>query len=177
MKKWSRIIVLAAVMGIVGFVRQSFAVSAIALTLEWQPSPDSGVAGYTLYYGTTGAPLTNRVNVGTQTTAVVKGLAASVKYTFYVVAYDFDLNEGLHSDPLLYTASPISSLKLSQFSGGAMEISFRVAPNAACRVEYTDTLTPPNWQLLTAATGDSNGDVTINDPVVQPMRFYRGAAQ
>ena len=177
MKKWSKIVLLVAV--IVVFARQSFAGSACLLTLEWQPSPDAGVAGYVLYYGADGTPLTNRVDVGMQTNAIVKGLIAAATYSFYVVAYDASQVEGLPSDPLFYTAPAISSLRLSQLSGGVMKISFHVAPGAACNVEYTDTLTPPNWNLLTIAIGDSNGLVTINDPVLAlgGSRFYRGVTQ
>jgi fibronectin type III domain protein len=177
MKMWSRIVLLVVVTGLVRFAGQSFAGPACLLTLEWQPSPDAGVAGYALYYGAAGTPLTNRVDAGTQTIAVVKGLTASIQYTFYVVAYDADLNEGGPSVPLYYTAPPISSLKLSQLADGTMKISFHVAPGAACRVEYTDTLMPPNWNLLTTAAGDSNGLVTIEDSMLRPSRFYRGVAE
>jgi hypothetical protein len=41
-------------------------------------------------------------------------------------------------------------------------------------VEYTETLSPPAWNVLTVNTGDSNGLVTINDPIVPGHnRFYR----
>ncbi len=172
-------VLLVAVVGLVGFAFRSFAESACLLNLEWQPSPDSGVAGYALYYGLAGAPLTTRMDVGLQTTALVKGLTASADYSFYVVAYDANQNEGTPSSPLFYTPEAISTIKLGQASGGAREISFRVAPEAVCRVEYTDTLTPPNWNLLTTAMGDSNGVVTISDPVVGAggCRFYRGVVQ
>ena len=171
----------AAVIGLAGFTRQSFAEPPGQLSLEWQPSPDSGVAGYVLYYGVNGGPINSRLDVGLQTDAVVQGLAGAVEYTFYVVAYDTDLNEGDPSDPLFYTtpAQPISLLTLVQSADGGMNVhlTFRVAPGAACRVEYTDTLNPPNWILLTTLTGDANGEVIINDPIEQPSRFYRAAMQ
>jgi hypothetical protein len=177
MKKLSKIVWLVVVMNLFGFAGQSFANSACVLTLAWQPSPDSGVAGYALYYGAAGAPLTNRVDVGMQTTTELKSLTASVEYAFYVVAYDASQNESAPSDPLFYTVEAISELKLGQSANGSMNLSFRVAPNAPCRVEYTDSLTPPNWNLLTMATGDSNGAVSVNDAGGRPMRFYRGVAQ
>ena len=178
MKRWLRIVLLVAVIGSVEFVQSSFAGSACLLALEWQPSPDAGVAGYALYYGPSNAPLTNRVDVGLQTNAVVKGLIASTQYSFYVVAYDASQFESAPSSPLFYTPPAISSLKLCQSSDGTMKISFHVAPGAACRVEYTDTLTPPNWNLLTTSAGDSNGVVIINDPIAAGgSRFYRGVAQ
>jgi fibronectin type III domain protein len=177
MKKWSRIVLLVALICLAGFARQSFAGSACLLTLEWEPSPDSEVAGYALYYGATDAPITNRLDVGLQTATVLTDLTASVEYAFYVVAYDADQVESEPSDPLFYTAQAISSLRLSRSSDGDISISFLVAPDAVCWVEYTDSLTLPNWNLLTVAIGDSNGDVIIDDPIVQPSRYYRAMVQ
>ncbi len=164
-------------MGSIGFAPQTFAGSACSLNLEWQSSSDATVTGYALYYGATGTPLTNRLNAGMATSVVLKNLIASTNYSFYVVAYDAYQNESQPSNFLFYTAPAISSLRLSQSTAGVMTVSFRVAPTAACHVEYTDTLTPPNWQLLNSATGDSNGIVTITDPVPAPggSRFYRAS--
>jgi Fibronectin type III domain len=166
-----------ALICLAGFVGQSCAQTACPLTLEWRPSPDSGVAGYALYYGASGAPLTNRLDVGLQTAAVVEELTASVEYSFYVVAYDGDQNEGDPSDLLVYTAQAISPLGLTQSSDCMMTISLRVLPGAPCTVEFTDTLAPPNWQLLITVFGDSNGDVVVDDPIEQPSRFYRAVVQ
>ena len=177
MKMWSRIVRFVIAIGLVVLAGRSFAGSACLLTLQWGSSLDPDVAGYALYYGPAGKPPVTRVDVGLQTTAVVTGLTAAVQYSFYVVAYDGGLNESDPSNLLLYSPPAISYLKLAQSADGAMKISFRVAPGAACRVEYTDTLSPPHWNLLTTATGGSNGVVVINDPMVTGSRFYRGAVQ
>ena len=178
MKMWSRIVRMGVVIGFVVLAVRSFAGSACLLTLQWGPSPDPGIAGYALYYGPADAPLINRIDVGMQTTAVVRDLDTCRGYSFYVVAYDVDQNESDPSNLLLYSPQAISCLKLSPCSSGdAMNVSFRVAPGTACQVEYTDTLNPPHWNLLTTATGDSNGVVVINDPIVAGSRFYRGVVQ
>lgn len=173
MKIWLRIILL--VVSLVGWSYKSFASPACVITLQWQVSVDPSVAGYALYYSVDGSATTNRVDVGPATTATVKSLIASSTYSFYVVAYDADQNESVPSNLLLYTAPAISSMRLSQISADTMSISFHVAPGAACHVEYTDGLNPPNWIVLTTAVADSNGLVTINDPVnASGSRFYRG---
>lgn len=162
--------------GSVCLTQKSFAATpACLLTLEWQSSPDPTVTGYALYYGETGGPLTNRVDVGSATSTVMNGLTASTAYSFYVVAYNASHVESDPSNLFLYTAQALSAVKLSQSPGGGMSVSFEVAPGGACHVEYTDTLMPPNWQLLTAATGDSNGVVNVMDAAVAPggSRFYR----
>jgi len=157
--------------------QQSFAGSACPLKLEWQSSGDPTVTGYALYYGAAGDPMTNRVDVGAGTSVVLDDLAAETDYSFYVVAYDSDQNESEPSNFLLYTAHAISALTLDASIPGTMTISFSVAPYADCHVEYTDTLSPPDWQLLALATGDADGTVTIIDEVPAPggCRFYRAA--
>ena len=172
MKKWSKILLL--VVAFLGFSHAALAGPASPLTLQWQGSTDPDVAGYALYYGVDGSPITNRMDVGLGTTAIVTDLTVSSTYSFYVVAYDVSQNESDPSNLLLYTTTAISAVQLSQISDGTMAISFSVAPGAPCHVEYTDTLTPPNWMVLTIAVGDSNGFVTINDSVsATGSRFYR----
>jgi|SRR5882724_5094206 len=172
MKKWSKIILL--VVGLVGLGYETFAGPACAVSLQWQASADSNVAGYALYYGVNGAPTTNRMDVGLANAVSVDGLVASSTYDFYVVAYSGDLIESDPSNLLLYTAPALSSVRLTQVSDGTMAISFSVAPGAPCHVEYTATLNPPNWIVLATAVGDANGLVTITDPVsATGSRFYR----
>jgi hypothetical protein len=173
MKKWSKILLL--VVSLVGLGYETFAGPACAVTLQWQASADPTVAGYAMYYGVNGAPTTNRMDVGLANAVSVRGLVASSTYDFYVVAYSSDLIESDPSNLLLYMAPALSSVRLTQVSDGTMSISFRVAPGAGCHVEYTDTLNPPNWIVLATAVGDSNGLVTITDPVsATGGRFYRG---
>jgi hypothetical protein len=163
-------------LGSIGLTQKSFAATpACLLRVEWQPSPDPTVTGYAVYYGVTGGPLTNRVDVGLATSAVMGQLTVSTTYSFYAVAYNASHAESDPSNFFLYTAQAISSLKLSESQEGGGSVSFDVAPGTACHVEYTDTLAPANWQLLTAAIGDSNGVVNVVDTAVAPggSRFYR----
>jgi hypothetical protein len=172
MKIWSGIILMAAFISAAGFTDESFANPACVCTLEWQSS--SGAAGYALYYGTSGSLMTNRLDVGLATAATVKNLTAASTYYFYVVAYDSGQIESAPSNLLPYTAPAMSSLQLIQLTDGSMNLSFHVAPGAACHVEYTAALNPPSWTVLTNTVADSNGLVTISDPVVcSGNRFYR----
>jgi hypothetical protein len=175
MKIWSGI--LGALLGAICFAQQAFAGGACPLKLEWQSSADGTVTGYALYYGADGMPMTNRMDVGLTNSVVLNNLTVSKDYSFYVVAYDSEQNESAPSNFLLYTGQAISSLRLNPSTPGAMTMSFNVVPYAACHVEYTDTLTPPNWQLLTSATGDRDGVVIVIDPNPAPggCRFYRAA--
>ena len=51
---------------------------ASSVTLAWDPSPSSDVAGYNLYYGPTSRTYTNMINAGSVTNVTVSGLAAGV---------------------------------------------------------------------------------------------------
>lgn len=176
MKIWSGIVLAVGLFSSVGLSQKSFAATpACLLTLEWQSSSDPSVTGYALYYGETGGALTNRVDVGAATSFVMTNLTASASYSFYVVAYDSSEVESDPSNFLIYTAQAITALKLSQAQGEGMAVSFNVAPNTACHVEYTDSLSPANWKTLTTATGDSSGAVNVVDGATAPggTRFYR----
>jgi len=174
MKIWSGFVLTVGLFSSV-CVTTFAATPACLLKLEWQSSSDPSVTGYTLYYGVTGGPLTNHVDAGMATDAIMNDLTASTSYSFYVVAYDTNNVESDPSNFLIYTAEAISSLKLSPAQGGAISVSFDVAPGTACHVEYTDTLNPPNWQMLNATVGDSNGVVNVVDNAIAPngSRFYR----
>jgi hypothetical protein len=58
------------------------------VTLAWDPSPDSTVIGYRLYYGATSSQYTNALEAGKATTITVSGLEDGVTYFYAVTAYD-----------------------------------------------------------------------------------------
>lgn len=174
MKIGLRTVLLVVLLSAAGFTERSFATSARTVSLQWQGSTDTRVAGYALYYGLSGSSATNRLDVGMTTTANLGNLTASSSYYFFVVAYDSYHQESDPSNFLTYAPSAMSSLQVAQSVDGAINLSFYVAPQGSCHVEYTDSLNPPSWNLLTNAVGDANGLITISDPIVPGQtRFYR----
>jgi hypothetical protein len=141
----------------------------------WGASPSDGIAGYAVYYGISGSSVTNRFDAGQNLSATITGLTPATTYFFYVVVYDSWGDESPPSNILFFTTSPISSVQLSQ-SNGVVNIQFLGPPGTNCMVEYTPTLSPPSWNLLTSAVADSNGLVSVYDTIdpTQPARFYRG---
>lgn len=65
------------------------------ITLAWDPSPGSDIAGYNIYYGAASGSYTNRVPVGNVTNATVKGLIEGSTYYFAATAMN---TSGLESD-------------------------------------------------------------------------------
>src|ERR1700750_3075795 len=60
-----------------------------SVSLAWNASPDTNVVGYVLYYGTSSGNYTNRIDMGTNTTATIDGLKnPGTNYYFAATAYN-----------------------------------------------------------------------------------------
>src|SRR5437016_1774952 len=81
----------------------SFSAQAASVTLVWNPSPGTNVAGYNVYYGVASRTYTNKVNVGNSTNATVSGLIEGTTYFFAVTAYDSNALESDYSNEMSYT--------------------------------------------------------------------------
>lgn len=173
MKLWSKIVLLLALIGAGGFSSELFASSGTVCSLQWNASPSPGIAGYALYYGVQGSSVTNRIDAGLGLSLTVTGLNLSTTYFFYVVVYDAYGDESPPSNVVLFTTPPISPLQINPASNGALSIQFQVSPGAACQVEYTPTLSPPAWTLLTTAIAGANGLVQITEPMNGSQGFFR----
>jgi len=174
MRIGTRIVFLIAAIVACGMPGKSFGATPFACTLEWNPSIGTDVTGYAIYYGISGSTVTNRADFGSATTGTIDDLTAATDYFFYGVAYDSSLLESDPSNIVPYTTPIMSSVRLNVVAGN-MSVSFNVAPGTACHVEYTDTLSPANWQVLTSTQGDSSGVVTVSDSIsgTTSTRFYR----
>ncbi|MEO7319373.1 MAG: hypothetical protein ABIZ56_10330, partial [Chthoniobacteraceae bacterium] len=55
---------------------------------------------------------------------------------------------------------------------GAPQLAWSAAKPALV-LEFTDTLSPPNWQPVTAPRTTGGGSVLVPDPGAGVQRFYR----
>ena len=76
--------------------------ASISVSLAWDPSPDTNVVGYALYYGNASGNYPVRVDAGIQTSTTVTGLTAGLTYYFVAVAYTADGVESLPSNEVTY---------------------------------------------------------------------------
>src|SRR5262245_38938068 len=97
---------VAAVFG----VMVSASVRGATLTLAWNASTGSSVAGYNLYYGGVSQNYTNMVNAGNSTNATVTGLNTGITYYFAVTAYDVAGLESPFSSEVSYTIPATNSV-------------------------------------------------------------------
>ena len=75
---------------------QLSALAVGSVNLVWNPSPDTDIDGYNIYYGSASGNYTNKISVGNVTNTMVVALAEGVQYFFAATAYN---KSGLESDP------------------------------------------------------------------------------
>jgi glucose/arabinose dehydrogenase/mono/diheme cytochrome c family protein len=70
---------------------------------------------------------------------------------------------------------PSPNLTVTDLGNGSYRIRFDGIPDLTYRIEYTQTLNPPQWQTLGSRTADANGMFEIVDtpPSGFGQRFYR----
>jgi hypothetical protein len=124
-----------------------------SVTLAWDPSPDSAVAGYRLYDGVASAAYTNVMDLGNATSGMVSNLVNGVTYYFAVTAYDTNGQESDFSDEISYTVpwptNGLPTLALTSPADGAV---------------YTEPA------AMNLAVG-----VTPNGHTINQVQFYNGA--
>jgi hypothetical protein len=78
-------------------------VQGASVTLAWNPDPDTNLAGYRVYSGTTRGVYTQRIEVGKTTSVSISNLAAGRTYFFAVTVYNTAYMESAPSNEVSYT--------------------------------------------------------------------------
>ena len=97
-----------------GFGFQFSALAVQSATLNWDPSTDSNVAGYKVYYGTVSHNYTNVITLGNVTNATVTGLLEGVTYFFAATSYDTSGVESIFSNEASYAVPTNSTVLTNQ---------------------------------------------------------------
>ncbi|MDE3067237.1 MAG: immunoglobulin domain-containing protein [Verrucomicrobiota bacterium] len=105
-------------------IGSTLALAAASVTLAWNPSTNSDVAGYSIYYGVASHIYDNAISVGNVTNATISGLAGGVTYYFAAKASDTSgalsdfSNEASYAVPLATnqppTLDPISNVTINE---------------------------------------------------------------
>ena len=150
--------------GAVALVMLADAPVSQSVTLAWDPSPDSTVVGYFLYYGPASDNCTNRLDAGNSTSATLSGLQPGVAFYFNVTAYDATGQESPPSNEISYTlpvkapqAPLVFQLPATQPYGAVLPLSVSGGSGSGA-VTYTvlsgsGTISNGNILSITAPSG------------------------
>jgi hypothetical protein len=99
-------------------VSHSLGEAAQSVTLAWDPSSDSSIAGYRLRYGTISSNLSQTApDVSKTTTRTISNLNDGTTYHFAVTAFNAEGIESAPSNEVSYTTAPLGAQKLTVNNG------------------------------------------------------------
>jgi hypothetical protein len=137
--------------------------AAPSITLAWDPSPDTSVVGYKVYWGIATRTYTNSLSAGGATTLTISNLVAGRTYYFAATAYD---TNGIESD---YSVEASGSVALPN-QQPTLNVIGNVAINEGAGIQtvnlsgITSGATNENQTLTVTATSSNPG--LIPNPAV-----------
>ena len=145
-----------------------------SITLGWNASTDAAVVGSVVYYGTASGNYDSRLDVGANTTVAVTNLQEGLTYYFAITDYDSQHNESAPSGEISYLVPGILRLQAGALAGGAMLLTFPVAPSHWYEIQASTNLT--SWTTIGStpvATSNAWTGFTDFEGSALPQRFYR----
>ncbi len=143
-----------------------------SVSLAWNPSPDTNVVGYRLYYGAVSGQYTNSVLVGSTSATTITGLVNGTTYYFAITAHDAGGLESAFSNEVSYTVS-FSRLQIAANTGAQMVLNIEGVTGQSYTIEATQDL--KTWAAIGSVTPGANGSANFVDPNAAnfAQRFYR----
>jgi hypothetical protein len=140
------------------------AAHGVQITLAWDPSSNSTVTGYKLYWGTQSGQYALLADVGNTTTETVADLQAGTTYYFAATAYNAKGTESTHSNEAAYTVPTGCTYSISPASktfaqpGGTGTIG--VTTQSGC--SWTASSGASWLKITSGSTGTGNGTVSYS---------------
>jgi hypothetical protein len=144
---------------------------ALAVNLAWDPSPDTNVTGYVIYYGTNSGNYQTQIDVGNKTTTSLSNLSPGMTYYFVVTAHTADGVESLPSNEVAYV---VPGLLLLTFDAvNRSQVNFVSEAGKMYYLQVSSNLV--QWDTAQQMQSGSNAWVYFLDSTnsVFPARFYR----
>jgi hypothetical protein len=144
-------------------------------TLTWDASPEFGLVGYKIYYGTASYSYTQTVTVGNVTRATIDGLEAGRTYYFAVTAlYGFG-EESDFSNEATYVVpnSMVVTLQVIPQADGGIRLTGAGEADHRYQIQATSDFVA--WTTLATQVADSGGAFEFIDfaAAAFPIRTYR----
>ena len=148
--------------------------AAGSVTLTWNPSTDSNVTGYRIYYGVASHRYTNMVHVGKATNATISGLVEGATYYFAATAYSILGLESDFSNEASYTV-PMALARLQMRAAPARQVLLTVTGQIGHTYEILATQNFSAWTVIGTVTVGAGGSLDFIDTNAGslPKRFYR----
>jgi hypothetical protein len=89
------------------------ALATISVPMAWNPSVDSNIAGYKIYYGLASHVYTSSVDVGNSTNATITLLSGNITNYFAATTYDIGGVESGFSNEIEVTVPPTTAATLT----------------------------------------------------------------
>jgi Fibronectin type III domain len=147
---------------------------AASVSLTWNPSSDTNVTGYNIYYGTSSGDYTTEINVGNISVITISNLTAGMTYYFAVTAFDAVGDESFFSNEATFIVPGILTLSAGVNPSDPMLIKFPVAPGHWYEVQASVDL--QSWSTIWQTTVETTNEwVQFSDPTRGSFssRFYR----
>lgn len=143
------------------------------VTLAWNPSPSTSVAGYRLYQGAASQTYTNTIDVGDLTSVTVSNLTAGTTYFFAVTAYDLIGLESAFSGEVSYTVAGPALLRISASPAQGVQLT-GTAPGGY-QYDVLRTADLKTWVRLGSITAGPTGSFQFTDSVSPSLapQYYR----
>ena len=155
------------------------------VTLAWNASADSGVAGYLLRYGNASGVYSSSMDVANSTSASVPGLQRGATYYIVVTAYNLARQESAPSNEVVYQVpgapritGPSLELTPGTRRGDPVRFQFIGSPNQTYEIQATEDF--ETWTAIwhsAPLTTSQMLEFADTDTVASGMRFYRLVVQ
>jgi hypothetical protein len=139
------------------------------VTLAWDPSNQSNLKGYKIYYGTVSGNYQWTIDAGNETSYMVTGLNTGATYYAAATAYNNSGLESSFSNEVTFTVSsipgpPRATTKAASFHGrGAVSLNGYVNPNDLSTTYYFEWGITSAYGNATESQGitDGGGDLPV----------------
>jgi hypothetical protein len=136
------------------------------VSLAWNASQGSTIAGYHLYVGPNSQNYTNMVDTGVSTSGTVQGLVVGNTYSFAVTAYDITGLESPFSTPVSYTipASTPNGARIQLKMGASKQMTLSGTAPAGYAYNVQASKDFKTWTTLTNVTAGTSGTISYTEP-------------
>jgi hypothetical protein len=147
--------------------------AAGSVTLAWNQSSDTNVAGYNVYYGGASGAYNNEVSAGNATNATISGLVQGTTYYFVATTYTSSGLESPFSSEVSYTVPILPGVQLRVTPAKQFILTVNGPVGHTYNIQATqDFIT---WTVIGTVTVGASGSLNFTDTNAASFsrRFYR----